>query len=99
MLNDATPMDEAVHFITLFPYLRHVVANSLDRAGIVTTYEGPGVRAVIDVLPVSGIDGYGDGLDEDIPITELRKGTIGDEFCFARALNDDGFLGSWEGRG
>ena len=93
MLYVISTVSKAADFISLFPWLRNILANGFDYTGVITANQCPVRSKVVDMLPIGWVEGYGDGLDEDIAIAEFGDGVIGDYGGFTRALDDDCFLG------
>lgn len=91
-LHGVGAVDEAAHPVTLLEGLLDGGADFLHDTGVVAADEDAGRREVLDVLPIRGVQGHANGLDEDVVVAELGDGAVGDQVPLLRGGDGDGFL-------
>lgn len=82
-------MRESADPIALLERLLDVLADLLDDTRVVAADEDTGGSKVLNVLPISGVNGDTDGFHEDIVVAEGREGAVCEGGLFRRGDSDD----------
>lgn len=86
-------MDETTDAVALLEGLFHGWTDFFDDAGVVAAHEAvAGAEAVLEVLPVGGVEGNVDDFDEDVVVAQLGEWPLDDGGAVV-AVGDEGFLG------